>query len=310
MRLKKALALIIICAFLLTGCNSDKKYNEYMENGEQAVKQEQYEEALDYFESALDEKEGDAEATALHEQVEKIMQVEAKMKAKLYEEAIELCDEILASESESTVGIDTAKKLKAECEKLKEEQDNLTFREDIEKRISEAKELMKKEEYMNAKVKIGYIIDEISDKANYSNELKECKELLKTCSEKLDEISKKEEADKQQAATDDKKENTTNKNTTNKNDSNKNNGDNNDTSNSDYEIDFNDELKKQIAVAGAAYVEFYFEYGEDTAPSKFAEQAYEDTENDTPLGEYKEQGKTIFMNAFKEAFEATGNEYY
>ena len=41
-----------------------------------------------------------------------------------------------------------------------------------------------------------------------------------------------------------------------------------------------------------------------------AEQAYEDTENDTPLGEYKEQGKTIFMNAFKEAYEATGNEYY
>ena len=39
-------------------------------------------------------------------------------------------------------------------------------------------------------------------------------------------------------------------------------------------------------------------------------KAYEDTENDTPLGQYKEQGKTIFMNAFKQAFEATGNEYY
>lgn len=69
-------------------------------------------------------------------------------------------------------------------------------------------------------------------------------------------------------------------------------------------------LKKQIAVAGEAYVEFYFEHGEGIAPSAFAEQAYEDTENDTPLGEYKEQGKTIFMNAFKEAYEATGNEYY
>ena len=159
---------------------------------------------------------------------------------------------------------------------------------------------------MNAKVKIGYIMDDISDKANYSNELKECEELLKTCNQKLDEISKKKEAEKQQSATDNKKENTTNKN-----DSNKDANDNNNTSNSDtYKIDFNDELKKQIAVAGAAYVEFYFEYGEDTAPSKFAEKAYEDTENDTPLGEYKEQGKTIFMNAFKEAFEATGNEYY
>ena len=306
MKLKKALALIIICAFILTGCNSDKKYNEYMDSGEQAVRQEQYQDALDYFESALDEKEGDAEATSLHEQVEKIIQVEAKMKAKLYEEAIDLCDEILASKSESTVGIDAAKKLKEECEKLKEEQENLTFKEDIQKRISEVKELMKKEEYMNAKVKIGYIMDDISDKANYSNELKECEELLKTCNQKLDEISKKKEAEKQQSATDNKKESTTNKN-----DGNKDANDNNNTSNSDtYKIDFNDELKKQIAVAGAAYVEFYFEYGEDTAPSKFAEKAYEDTENDTPLGEYKEQGKTIFMNAFKEAFEATGNEYY
>ena len=89
-----------------------------------------------------------------------------------------------------------------------------------------------------------------------------------------------------------------------------NNNSNNNNSNNSEKIDFNDDLKKQIAVAGEAYVEFYFEYGEGTAPSAFAEQAYEDTENDTPLGEYKEQGKTIFMNAFKEAYEATGNEYY
>ena len=88
------------------------------------------------------------------------------------------------------------------------------------------------------------------------------------------------------------------------------NNNNNSSSNNSEKIDFNDELKKQIAVAGEAYVEFYFEHGEGTAPSAFAEKAYEDTENDTPLGEYKEQGKTIFMNAFKEAYEATGNEYY
>ena len=96
----------------------------------------------------------------------------------------------------------------------------------------------------------------------------------------------------------------------NKGSNNGNNNSNNNSSNNSEKIDFNDELKKQIAVAGEAYVEFYFEYGEGTAPSAFAEQAYEDTENDTPLGQYKEQGKTIFMNAFKEAYEATGNEYY
>lgn len=301
MKLKKLLALVTICAFVLTGCNSDKKYNEYMQNGEQAVKQEQYEEALDDFSSALDEKEGDAEATSLYDQVEKLIQVQAKIKNKLYDEAIELCDEIISSKSESTVAIDKAKNLKEESQKLKEEQENLTFKEEIEKKMSEVKELMDKKEYMNAKVKLGYIIDEISDKPAYSNELKECNDLLKTCGDKIDELAKKEaeEKAKKEAA---KKDSDNKKN--------ENNNTNNQTTNGQDNIDFNDELKRQIAVAGESYVEFYFEYGEETAPSKFAEKAYEDTENDTPLGQYKEQGRKIFMNAFKEAYEATGNEYY
>lgn len=291
MRLKKILSLIVICAFILTGCNSDKKYNEFMENGEQAVKLGQYEQALDYFESALEEKEGDQEATSLYEQVQKIMQVEAKRNAKLYEEAITLCDQIISSQSESTVGIDVAKKLKEECQKLKEEQENLTFREDIEKTMAEAKTLMDEEQYINAKVLLGHVIEDIFGKAEYAAELEECNKLIKTCDQKLDEIAKaKEEQKKEEAEA--------------------NNNDADDDDEYDYKIDFNDELKHQIAVAGAAYVEFYFEYGEDTAPSAFAEKAYEDTENDTPLGEYKDEGKIIFMDAFKEAFEATGNEYY
>ena len=293
MRFKKLLALIIISTFLLTGCKNDKKYNEYMEEGQQAVKQEQYEDALDYFESALTEKDGDTEATSLHTQVEKILQVEAKIKNKLYDEAIELCNEIIKSDSESSVCRDAAQSLKSQCEKLKEEQENLTFKEEIDKKIDEAKKLMDKEEYMNAKVKLGYIIEEVTGKPSYTEELKECNSLLKTCNDKIDELANKEKEEKENNKTENKDSNT------------------NQTNNKNSEkIDFNDDLKKQIAVAGEAYVEFYFEHGEGIAPSAFAEQAYEDTENDTPLGEYKEQGKTIFMNAFKEAYEATGNEYY
>lgn len=298
MKFKKILSLMIICMFLLTGCNSDKKYNEYMANGEQAVKQEQYEYALDYFESALTEKDGDIEATSLHAQVEKLLQVKAKIKNKLYDNAIELCDEIIQSQSNSSVCKNAAQNLKAECEKLKEEQENLTFKEEIEQKISEAKKLMQKEEYMNAKTKLRYVIDEISGNSDYIEELKECNRLLKNCNDMIDEIAKKEEASKEENMNSD----------TNIDESN-----NNIEEDEEYygeQIDFNDELKKQIAVAGAAYVEFYFEYGDEIAPSAFAQKAYEDTENDTPLGEYKEQGRTIFMNAFKEAYEQTGNEYY
>ena len=133
----------------------------------------------------------------------------------------------------------------------------------------------------------------------------------KESNDKIDELANKEKEEKENNKTENKDSNTNQTNNKNNNsDKNNNNNSNNNSSNNSEKIDFNDELKKQIAVAGEAYVEFYFEYGEGTAPSAFAEQAYEDTENDTPLGEYKEQGKTIFMNAFKEAYEATGNEYY
>ena len=196
MRFKKLLALIIISTFLLTGCKNDKKYNEYMEEGQQAVKQEQYEDALDYFESALTEKDGDTEATSLHTQVEKILQVEAKIKNKLYDEAIELCNEIIKSDSESSVCRDAAQSLKSQCEKLKEEQENLTFKEEIDKKIDEAKKLMDKEEYMNAKVKLGYIIEEVTGKPSYTEELKECNSLLKTCNDKIDELANKEKEEK------------------------------------------------------------------------------------------------------------------
>ncbi|WP_455543970.1 hypothetical protein [Intestinibacter sp.] len=287
MKLRKLLALIMVCMLALTGCNNSKKYDEYMQNGEKAVKQERYEDALEYFDQALVEKEDDKEASSLYKQVEQLLQVKAKMKHKLYDEAIDLCEEIMDSDSQSSVCRDAAKSLKAECEKLNKQQENLSFKEQIEQKISEVKELMAEKEYMNAKVKLGYIIDELTGKSDYINELKECNELLKTCNDKIDEMSKKEESDNSQKS--------------------------NSSDKKDYDndkIDFNDDLKKQIANAGSAYVEFYFEYASGTAPSKFAEQAFEDTENDTPLGQYKEQGRTIFMNAFKQAFEATGNEYY
>ena len=45
---------------------------------------------------------------------------------------------------------------------------------------------MDKEEYMNAKVKLGYIIEEVTGKPSYTEELKECNSLLKTCNDKID----------------------------------------------------------------------------------------------------------------------------
>jgi len=58
----------------------------------------------------------------------------------------------------------------------------------FETSIDEAKKLMDKEEYMNAKVKLGYIIEEVTGKPSYTEELKECNSLLKTCNDKIDEL--------------------------------------------------------------------------------------------------------------------------
>lgn len=222
MKLKKLLALFTICMLLLTGCNSDKKYNEFMENGIEAVKQEQYNDALRYFSSALEEKEGDSEATSLYKQVEKILEAKAKMNAELYDSAIKVCDEIMLSESNSTAVKDIATKIKEKCEKLKKEKNT-----------------------------------DSKDEDNKSEE-------NESLSEEDDE----------------------------------------------YSVVFNDELKGQIKNAGAAYVEYYLQTEQVISPSNFANQAFEDTENDTPLGEYKEEGRKIFVDAFKEAYEAKGNKYY
>ena len=89
-----------------------------------------------------------------------------------------------------------------------------------------------------------------------------------------------EKEEKENNKTENKDSNTNQTNNKNNNsDKNNNNNSNNNSSNNSEKIDFNDDLKKQIAVAGEAYVEFYFEYGEGTAPSAFAEQAYEDAKN-------------------------------
>ena len=163
MKFKKLLALMMVCMFVLTGCNkTNKKYDQDMQSGQEAVKQESYEDALDFFDRALVEKEDDKEATSLYKQVEQLLQVQAKMKHKLYDEAIELCEKIMDSDSESSVARDAAKKLKSECEKLKKEQDSLSFKEQIEKKIAEVKELMAEEEYMNAKVKLGWLHTDFS----------------------------------------------------------------------------------------------------------------------------------------------------
>lgn len=315
MKLKKAFAIIIVCTVLLTGCNNDKQYSKMMDEATQEVSKQEYKQALDSLQEALDNKKGDKEATALYEQVEKLIQVIAKKDAKMYEQAISLCDEILKIQSKNTVVLDAAKRIKNECISLKEEAENSTFKESIHKRIEEVTECIDNEDYMSAKTKLSYIVEEISNKSGYDAELKQCETLLNLCDEKLDELSKKEE-DTTSNDKDDDKDSDKNSNKDEDKDSDKNESSNNSQSNSnkneeEYVVEFNDELKQQIANAGANYIEFYFEYGKDQgkSPKEFAEQAFEDTENDTPLGEYKDQARVIFVDAFKKAFEETGNKF-
>lgn len=271
MKKNTLIALIVVCMLAITGCGGNKKYDEMMSEGRDLIVSGNYEEALECFEAALEEKEGDEEATNFYDQVKKLMQVEANIDSKLYKEAIALCDKLISSKSNDDIIIDAAKKLKKQAEDLKTEQENTSLKEDITKRLDEVKALMNQKQYMNAKTKLNYILEEINGKEDFEQEIAECNKLIEECNKKLDEIAKEEES---------------------------------------YEVEFNDELKSQIAAAGKAYVEYYFVYGENTSPSQFANDSYEMTENDTPLGEHKEEGRKIFVNAFKQAFEATGNKYY
>lgn len=92
------LFLFILSAILLLSACGNKEYDEAMENGIDSIENEKYEEAADFFQEALDEKEDDEEANTYLKQTESLIEGTEIMDDGDVDEAKSLFEEIVNME--------------------------------------------------------------------------------------------------------------------------------------------------------------------------------------------------------------------
>lgn len=152
--MKKILILVTLMALLLTGCGSSK-YDSFMEQGTTAVTEAKYEEALDFFAQALEEKSDDPEAKALETQTDYLVSAIKLEGEEKYEEAIALLEKIQAVESESDVVKTAAEPILADCQvkyeesqklinKINKAVDKIKNSDEVKQTIDKSKEVLDK----------------------------------------------------------------------------------------------------------------------------------------------------------------------
>lgn len=110
---------VLVVSMFLGGCNnSAKEYEKAMEKAKQNVKNEEYEAALENFDSALEYKEGDKEAENLSEQVSLLLDAELAKKDNNYSGQMENLDKIKSIETDSGVVKDKADEYKSKAEEF------------------------------------------------------------------------------------------------------------------------------------------------------------------------------------------------
>lgn len=155
--MKKILILITLIALVLVGCNS--KYNSYMDQAMTAIENSVYQDAKYYFDLALEQKKNDAEAKALYDQTDYLIQALELEEEEKYEEAIELLNKIPKIESESDAVKKASEDVLAECEQKYEESKKLSNK--LDDYIDKAKDKLN-----DAKDKFDEVKDMIQEKTN------------------------------------------------------------------------------------------------------------------------------------------------
>lgn len=136
--------LFLFSAILLLSACGNKEYDQAMENGMDSIKNEKYEEAVDFFQEALDEKEGDDKASTYLEQTELLIEGMEFMSdsdldeaSKSFEEVVKMEDDIVELENVAN-------------EKIDEIEDMKKLYEDTENSLESAKTENKKGKYEEA----------------------------------------------------------------------------------------------------------------------------------------------------------------
>lgn len=178
--MKKLVSIGIV--FLLIISFNNSSFNKYIEEGKQAIINEEFIKAKDLFKKAVEKKSDDREARALHKQSEILIEVINLKEEESFQEAADLCQNINNTDSEDGIIKEVAEKIKNECNNYlndsKEYEDNLNIR------INEGKTLMNSGNYSRAKDIFTKIIKEIENTNVYYLQLDEVKTYLNICESK------------------------------------------------------------------------------------------------------------------------------
>lgn len=134
--MKKIISILMLCAFILTGCNNTQEsntrstYDKAISEGKIAIASKEYEKALGLYELAVSEKEN-KEDRDICTQLESIIKAKELLEEEKIEEAIKLLENIINSETGVESITKEAAQLKADLEKNREENEVFTEEEEI-----------------------------------------------------------------------------------------------------------------------------------------------------------------------------------
>ena len=151
--MKKIISILMLCAFILTGCNNTQEsntrstYDKAISEGKIAIASKEYEKALGLYELAVSEKEN-KEDRDICIQLENIIKAKELLEEEKIEEAIKVLENIINSE----IGVESitkeATELKAKLEEKNQEENDESIEEEelvIENDENESKEIIEED---------------------------------------------------------------------------------------------------------------------------------------------------------------------
>lgn len=148
--MKKIIMVLTILCLFVVGCSKKEdtsSYEKHLGDGIIAAANEEYDKAKELFSLAKDEKSNEAEAYALYNQTNNLIEAIDSKQKKHYDIAIQLCTSIEQIDSKSDIIKRAAKDLKKKCEDYKKNPSKAEKEEKKEKKEKkEEKEEKEKKE--------------------------------------------------------------------------------------------------------------------------------------------------------------------
>ncbi|HBI94536.1 MAG TPA: hypothetical protein DDY58_20070 [Terrisporobacter glycolicus] len=154
--MKKIIMVLTILCLFVVGCSKKEdtsSYEKHLGDGIIAAANEEYDKAKELFSLAKDEKSNEAEAYALYNQTNNLIEAIDSKQKKHYDIAIQLCTSIEQIDSKSDIIKSAAKDLKKKCEDYKKNPSKAEKEEKKEKKEKKEKEEKKEKKEEKEAVK-------------------------------------------------------------------------------------------------------------------------------------------------------------